>query len=211
MSLSDLHELLMGGEEAMVDLVLRERLRATIDKLLRGLSAREKKVLVLRYGLCGKDEHLLSEVGARIKNATGEEKGISRERVRQIEMKALRRLRHPSRRKLLRAIVGYGWERRHCLNHREGCDWNTYSGPDHRRRRIKAREYEGQVGITLLDLFRTGKGDYYRYWNYSLPDRWKEEGGRWSMRETWVCPSTTPEIEKEIELVESSGARLLQR
>lgn len=210
MSLNELHELLMGGEEAMVDLVLRERLRATIDRLLRGLTTREKKVLVLRYGLCGKDEHTLRDVGKRLKNELdGETKGISPERIRQIETKALRKLRHPSRRWRLSSIVGEGWWKRKCPNYKDGCHWNTYSGPDHRRRRIKARQYEAPVGTTLLDLLRTGKGDYSHYWRYELPERWEEKDGKWFLEETWVCPSTAPEIEKEIELVELSGARLL--
>ncbi len=70
-----------------------ELLRESIEEVLDSLDEREAKVLSLRFGLLGETPKTLEEVG-RIFNVT-------RERIRQIEAKALRKLRHPSRRKKL--------------------------------------------------------------------------------------------------------------
>ena len=71
----------------------KELLRESIEEVLRSLDERETKVLSLRFGLMGETPKTLEEVG-KIFNVT-------RERIRQIEAKALRKLRHPSRRKKL--------------------------------------------------------------------------------------------------------------
>jgi RNA polymerase primary sigma factor len=71
----------------------RELLRESIEEVLGSLDEREMKVLSLRFGLMGETPKTLEEVG-KIFNVT-------RERIRQIEAKALRKLRHPSRRKKL--------------------------------------------------------------------------------------------------------------
>ena len=71
----------------------QELLRESIEEVLDSLDEREAKVLSLRFGLVGETPKTLEEVG-RIFNVT-------RERIRQIEAKALRKLRHPSRRKKL--------------------------------------------------------------------------------------------------------------
>lgn len=69
--------------------VLRDRIMDLLDTL----TERERRVLMLRYGLCGNEAHTLEEVGQRYH--------VTRERIRQIEAKALRKIRHPSRLKLL--------------------------------------------------------------------------------------------------------------
>jgi RNA polymerase sigma factor (sigma-70 family) len=71
----------------------QELLRESIEEVLGSLDDREAKVLSLRFGLMGETPKTLEEVG-KIFNVT-------RERIRQIEAKALRKLRHPSRRKKL--------------------------------------------------------------------------------------------------------------
>jgi len=71
----------------------KELLRESIEEVLESLDEREAKVLSLRFGLMGETPKTLEEVG-KIFNVT-------RERIRQIEAKALRKLRHPSRRKKL--------------------------------------------------------------------------------------------------------------
>jgi len=71
----------------------KELLRESIEDVLNSLDEREAKVLSLRFGLMGETPKTLEEVG-KIFNVT-------RERIRQIEAKALRKLRHPSRRKKL--------------------------------------------------------------------------------------------------------------
>jgi RNA polymerase primary sigma factor len=71
----------------------KELLRESIEEVLSSLDERESKVLSLRFGLMGETPKTLEEVG-KIFNVT-------RERIRQIEAKALRKLRHPSRRKKL--------------------------------------------------------------------------------------------------------------
>ena len=72
--------------------------RKEIEKILSELSDREAKIITLRYGLDGGYPRTLEEVGQIY--------GITRERVRQIEGKAIRKLRHPSRSKALREYIG---------------------------------------------------------------------------------------------------------
>jgi RNA polymerase primary sigma factor len=79
-------------ERASLDL-----LRDDVEDILQGLSAREQRVLELRYGLRGHRAYTLKEVGKIF--------GLTRERVRQIEKEALRKLRHPSRAALLSAYM----------------------------------------------------------------------------------------------------------
>ncbi|MBO6007196.1 MAG: sigma-70 family RNA polymerase sigma factor, partial [Lachnospiraceae bacterium] len=68
--------------------------REQLDKVLDSLTDREKKVLRLRFGLDDGRQRTLEEVG--------KEFNVTRERIRQIEAKALRKLRHPSRSKQLK-------------------------------------------------------------------------------------------------------------
>ena len=72
----------------------QELLKGHITDVLGTLSPREQKVLELRFGLKDGRTRTLEEVG--------KEFGVTRERIRQIEAKALRKLRHPSRSKRLR-------------------------------------------------------------------------------------------------------------
>jgi len=74
--------------------LLREHLLVVLD----GLPPREVRILQLRYGLSDGRRHTLQEVGDKM--------GVSRERVRQIESQALRRLRHPSVWHKLRGYLG---------------------------------------------------------------------------------------------------------
>jgi RNA polymerase primary sigma factor len=71
----------------------RELLKENVDEVLSSLSDREAKVLKLRFALDGDRPRTLEEVGKHF--------GVTRERIRQIESKALRKLKHPSRRKKL--------------------------------------------------------------------------------------------------------------
>ncbi len=76
------------------DVASRELLKAQIDKVLGELTDRERKVLLLRFGLEDGRARTLEEVG--------KEFNVTRERIRQIEAKALRKLRHPSRSRKLK-------------------------------------------------------------------------------------------------------------
>ena len=76
------------------DAASRELLREQIRNVLGFLSEREREVLEMRFGLNDGKDHTLEEVGKSF--------GVTRERIRQIEAKALRKLRHPSRSKSLR-------------------------------------------------------------------------------------------------------------
>jgi RNA polymerase primary sigma factor len=80
-------------EEAGARAVLRDQM----EVVLNSLSPRERKVLDLRYGLESGRQHTLDEIGNEL--------GVTRERIRQIEAKALRKLRHPSRSKKLKAFA----------------------------------------------------------------------------------------------------------
>jgi len=79
-------------ESASLDL-----LRGDVEDVLQGLTAREQRVLELRYGLRGHRAYTLKEVGKIF--------GLTRERVRQIEKEALRKLRQPGRARMLKAYL----------------------------------------------------------------------------------------------------------
>ena len=80
-----------------VDAAAYTMLREQLAEVLKTLTPREEKVLCLRYGLADGRMHTLEEVG--------DEFQVTRERIRQIEAKALRKLRHPSRSKRLKDFM----------------------------------------------------------------------------------------------------------
>ena len=82
-----------------VEQVVGQRLRETVNSVLHTLTEREEKVLRMRFGV-GDDtsEHTLEEVGSEF--------AVTRERIRQIESKALRKIRHPRYSKTLKAFLG---------------------------------------------------------------------------------------------------------
>mgnify|MGYP006394767647 CR=1 FL=1 len=93
----------MGILDTIIDTHQKESLQQfelnlIITKILEPLREREKSILSKRYGLHGEEMQTLKTVG--------EEQGLTRERVRQIKEKAVRRLKHGSRSKLLKAYLG---------------------------------------------------------------------------------------------------------
>ena len=80
-----------------VDMATSEGLREATREVLAGLTAREAKVLRMRFGIDMNTDHTLEEVGKQF--------DVTRERIRQIEAKALRKLRHPSRSEHLRSFL----------------------------------------------------------------------------------------------------------
>ena len=80
-----------------IDLATGEGLREATKDVLGGLTARESKVLRMRFGIDMNTDHTLEEVGKQF--------DVTRERIRQIEAKALRKLRHPSRSEHLRSFL----------------------------------------------------------------------------------------------------------
>jgi RNA polymerase primary sigma factor len=79
------------------DAVIKMNLAEQTRKVLATLTPREEKVLRMRFGIGEKSDHTLEEVGQGF--------AVTRERIRQIEAKALRKLRHPSRSKRLRSFA----------------------------------------------------------------------------------------------------------
>jgi len=86
----------VSPSEAVINLNLREQ----TAEVLKTLSPREEKIIKMRFGLMDGSEHTLEEVGQHF--------AVTRERIRQIEAKALRKLRHPSRSHRLRAFLDAG-------------------------------------------------------------------------------------------------------
>ena len=80
-----------------IDAAIGSSLRDTIGEALASLTAREERVIRMRFGLGATGEHTLEEVGNSFR--------VSRERIRQIEAKALRKLKHPSRSRTLRTYL----------------------------------------------------------------------------------------------------------
>jgi RNA polymerase primary sigma factor len=79
------------------DAVINLNLKEQTDNVLKTLTPREEKVIKMRFGVGDGSEHTLEEVGQNF--------AVTRERIRQIEAKALRKLRHPSRSRKLRAFL----------------------------------------------------------------------------------------------------------
>ncbi len=98
---SNLGDFLVDGRMASPsDAVINLNLREQTAEVLKTLSPREEKIVKMRFGLQDGSEHTLEEVGQNF--------AVTRERIRQIEAKALRKLRHPSRSHRLRNFLDNG-------------------------------------------------------------------------------------------------------
>ena len=82
-----------------LDAAIQGNLRETTTRVLASLTAREERVLRMRFGIGMNTDHTLEEVGQQF--------SVTRERIRQIEAKALRKLKHPSRSRKLRSFLDY--------------------------------------------------------------------------------------------------------
>jgi RNA polymerase primary sigma factor len=82
-----------------LDAAVRSDLRNVTTKALEGLTAREERILRMRFGIGMNTDHTLEEVGVTF--------SVTRERIRQIEAKAIRKLRHPSRSHSLRSFLDH--------------------------------------------------------------------------------------------------------
>ncbi len=80
-----------------LDMAIHSNLKETCTKILSSLTPREERVLRMRFGIGMNTDHTLEEVGKQF--------NVTRERIRQIEAKALRKLKHPSRSKRLRSFL----------------------------------------------------------------------------------------------------------
>jgi RNA polymerase primary sigma factor len=80
-----------------IDAVIQSNLRETTTRVLASVTPREERVLRMRFGIGMNTDHTLEEVGQRF--------SVTRERIRQIEAKALRKLKHPSRSRILRSFL----------------------------------------------------------------------------------------------------------
>jgi RNA polymerase primary sigma factor len=83
----------LSASERMAQMDVSDRVR----KVLATMPPREERILKLRFGIDAESDHTLEEIGQRF--------GVTRERVRQLEIKALRMLRHPSRSKQLKSLM----------------------------------------------------------------------------------------------------------
>ncbi len=82
-----------------LDAAIQGNLRETTTRVLASLTAREERVLRMRFGIGMNTDHTLEEVGQQF--------SVTRERIRQIEAKALRKLKHPSRSRKLRSFLDH--------------------------------------------------------------------------------------------------------
>jgi RNA polymerase primary sigma factor len=80
-----------------IDATIQSNLRETTTRVLASLTPREERIVRMRFGLGMNSDHTLEEVGQQF--------SVTRERIRQIEAKALRKLKHPSRSRMLRAFL----------------------------------------------------------------------------------------------------------
>ena len=80
-----------------IDAAIQSNLRETTTRLLASLTPREERIVRMRFGLGMNSDHTLEEVGQQF--------SVTRERIRQIEAKAIRKLKHPSRSRVLRSFL----------------------------------------------------------------------------------------------------------
>jgi RNA polymerase primary sigma factor len=80
-----------------IDAAIQSNLRETTTRVLASLTPREERIVRMRFGIGMNTDHTLEEVGQQF--------SVTRERIRQIEAKALRKLKHPSRSKILRTFL----------------------------------------------------------------------------------------------------------
>jgi len=80
-----------------IDATIQSDLRETTTRVLASLTPREERIVRMRFGLGMNSDHTLEEVGDQF--------SVTRERIRQIEAKALRKLKHPSRSRVLRSFL----------------------------------------------------------------------------------------------------------
>jgi RNA polymerase primary sigma factor len=80
-----------------IEAAIQSELRETTTRVLASLTAREERILRMRFGIGMNKDHTLEEVGQQF--------SVTRERIRQIEAKALRKLKHPSRSRILRSFL----------------------------------------------------------------------------------------------------------
>jgi RNA polymerase primary sigma factor len=80
-----------------IDAAIQSNLREATTRVLASLTAREERVLRMRFGIGKNTDHTLEEVGLQF--------SVTRERIRQIEANALRKLQHPSRSRVLRSFL----------------------------------------------------------------------------------------------------------
>jgi RNA polymerase primary sigma factor len=82
-----------------IDSAIQSNLRQTTARVLASLSPREERIVRMRFGIGTNSDHTLEEVGQQF--------SVTRERIRQIEAKALRKLKHPSRSRILRTFLDH--------------------------------------------------------------------------------------------------------
>ena len=82
-----------------IDAAIQSNLRETTTHMLASLTPREERIIRMRFGLGINSDHTLEEVGQQF--------ALTRERIRQIEARALRKLKHPSRSSILRSFLNY--------------------------------------------------------------------------------------------------------
>ncbi len=97
-----LHDVDMLGnylfqEQPNLDSLVKEELKRAISKILQTFTPREERVVRMRFGIGIEDEHTLEEVANTF--------GVTKERIRQIEMKVIRRIKHPSKSRLLQNVI----------------------------------------------------------------------------------------------------------
>jgi RNA polymerase primary sigma factor len=80
-----------------IDAAIQSNLREATTRVLASLKPREERILRMRFGIGMNKDHTLEEVGQQF--------SVTRERIRQIEAKALRKLKHPSRSRILRSFL----------------------------------------------------------------------------------------------------------
>ncbi len=94
---STIGEFIPDETETPEEYTEKESIKDTVKSMLNTLTEREKEIIIMRFGLYGEDSQSLQEIGNKL--------NLTKERIRQIEKKALRKLKHPTRSRKLRAAL----------------------------------------------------------------------------------------------------------
>jgi hypothetical protein len=168
----------------------KKEMVAVVEEMLDTLAPRLKKVLCLRYGIGLTQDYTLEEVGTRL--------DVTRERIRQIEVKALRLMKHPSRSDVLRQLLG--WYETGAMKHAQ--HKKLQEQWQRQRERARQRDEEQRQGkINAELLYKQREKELERVYEEDLRLRAKWEEIKPMVSDTdWVehLKTANPEMYKEL-------------
>jgi RNA polymerase sigma factor (sigma-70 family) len=172
----------------------KKEMVGVVGEMLEGLTPREAKVLYLRYGIGLTQDYTLEEVGRYF--------DVTRERIRQIEAKALRKIRHPSRADILGELLGW-YQTTVEKEAAPRVEWARWAKEriERQEKETKRREAQRQGKINAEPLYKQREKELERVYEEDLRLRAKWEEIKPMVSDTdWVghLKTANPEMYKEL-------------